>query len=375
MIIQYRDKSEIDTSLLKEKLELISKSPTENASYLSKILLKALAFLFPKIELNTESLQEYSSQIAETVDALVVFSNEKMPEIKTNKPVVIVGNTKTNLKNKDVMFVHLKDDRKLLKVLQKYAKVAIGFNPNDIAFSKYYDTKMRIYFWNVLDTLDKMTISLIEKDVEKACTYLLLDRSRFEMHLPDEKEKISLKKMIKVYQKIMEHFPEYKFAEDKFMFYTQTEKTTANIMMLNEMSVLAELYAMPNEEERISKIYDIMCERMLTEAHELGYCQFENNRCIASRYTDGFPNSKENGCCQNTYKDRDKNCRFLQSDYSCKICSISCRFFACAYLQKRGIDHALYRYPLIDVTFGKFRKAEIVHDFFTPKEEMMKRLK
>ena len=50
MIIKYRDKDEIDTSLINEKLELIANSSTENATYLSKILLKALAFLFPKPE-------------------------------------------------------------------------------------------------------------------------------------------------------------------------------------------------------------------------------------------------------------------------------------------------------------------------------------
>ena len=145
--------------------------------------------------------------------------------------------------------------------------------------------------------------------------------------------------------------------------------------MLNELKSLIEILKPKDKKEIVSNVYDIICERMLKEAHELNYCNFVDNKCITMRYTDGFPNSKENGCCANTYKDKRKNCRYLKKDYSCSICSISCRVFTCKYLQDRGIDHSLWQYSLIDCIFGKFKKQKIVFSFFTPKEEMMKKLK
>ena len=44
--------------------------------------------------------------------------------------------------------------------------------------------------------------------------------------------------------------------------------------------------------EIVSNVYDIICERMLKEAHELNYCNFKDNKCITSikkeKNTNGF---------------------------------------------------------------------------------------
>jgi hypothetical protein len=89
----------------------------------------------------------------------------------------------------------------------------------------------------------------------------------------------------------------------------------------------------------------------------------------------GFPDSEKNGCCNNTYLSRGKDCKYLNEDHSCGICSISCRMFTCKYLQDRGVYHALWQYPLVDCIFGVVAKSEIVYNFFIPKEEMMKKLR
>ena len=118
-----------------------------------------------------------------------------------------------------------------------------------------------------------------------------------------------------------------------------------------------------------------MCSKMLEEALCLNYCDFIDDRCVTMRYTNGFPHSKINGCCANTYMDKDKNCRYLNEDHSCSICSIACRAFTCEYLQKRGIDHALWQYPIMDCTVKKLYRGSIVYGFFIPKEKMLEKFK
>ena len=145
--------------------------------------------------------------------------------------------------------------------------------------------------------------------------------------------------------------------------------------MLNELNSLIKLFNIKNSEEKTSFMYDNICEKMMNEIKKLNYCDFENNKCVTMRYKDGFPNSKENGCCSNTYMDKGKDCRYLNKDHSCKICSISCRVFTCAYLQKRGIDHALWQYPIIDCSIGKLSRPKLIHNFFIPKEIMIKKLR
>ena len=46
MIINYFDKYDIDTNNVGEKLNIIAKSKTENASYMSNMLIKTLEYLF-----------------------------------------------------------------------------------------------------------------------------------------------------------------------------------------------------------------------------------------------------------------------------------------------------------------------------------------
>ena len=45
------------------------------------------------------------------------------------------------------------------------------------------------------------------------------------------------------------------------------------------------------------------------------------------------------------------------------------------YLQKRGIDHAINQYPIIDFVVSKFSKPHVIYDFFTPKEKAVKKLR
>ncbi len=374
MIINYFNQEELDTNDIKEKLDLIATSSTENAKYLSKMLIKTLSYLSQKEELNAQHLKEGFPTSISDVDAVVYFSNAPEEALKNAKKCITIGNFKTNLQDAKNLLINVKHTRVLKKNLKNSRCVMIGFQPEDMDFMNYYYTRLKVYFYNVCKELTRMPYEVIKQDIEKACTTLLLEKNCFQLPFPKDKTKIKLKRFLKAYQTIIESVKEFKIGSE-YLFYKSIKKDEYYTNMLNEISLIVEIFTLPDHIEQVSRIYDISCERMLKEAHALGYCDFENNRCIASRYTNGFPNSLENGCCQNTYKDRGKNCRYLNKDHSCQICAISCRMFTCGYLQKRGIDHALFQYPLIDIAFGKLKRTEIIYDFFTPKEVMMKKLK
>lgn len=379
MLINYFDKFRIDTSEIEEKLNIISFSNAENASYISNMLMKVLKYLFTPIKLDTSNLQSEIPQDLNNIDAIIYFDTileDKLPEqmAKTKVKTLIIGNHKSHKINDNIECVNIKSFMNLKRKIKKFKNIYIGFNASNIDFSKYYYNRMRSYFLNVLNSINEISIEDFKNDTEKVCTSIILKSDNFNSRYIIDKDKIKFKQMIKFYSKIVELIENHKINE-KYLFYTsEDELDETEKSMLNELSTLVQIINIKDKKEKVSKIYDIICDRMHKEAVMLNYCNFIDNKCATMRYTDGFPNSKENGCCSNTYMDKGKNCRYLKEDHSCSICSISCRVFTCKYLQDRGIDHALWQYPLIDCTMGKIKKQRIVFSFFTPKEEMMKKL-
>ncbi len=217
--------------------------------------------------------------------------------------------------------------------------------------------------------INQTPIEILKENVEETCTKLLLDKNNFNCKCEVSENLIDFKSMIKIYYKL------YKIKNILDYFYiANSNLENKEKMLLNELDKIIKVHKMEKEEEKISFIYDDICERMLEEIAKLKYCYFINGKCLKMRYTDGFPNSKENGCCSNTYKSKGKDCKYLKEDYSCSICSISCRLFTCLYLQERGIDHSLWQYPIIDCNIGKFTRVKLVRSFFIPKEKMMRKL-
>lgn len=380
MLINYFDKYNIDTKEIEEKLSIISKSNTENASYISNMLLKALNYLFSDIDLNTDNLHQGFPNNIDEVDAIIYFDTileDEVPlKINLNKTrLLIVGNHDFKIGKENLIYINIKEISKIKKYIKHLNKIYIGVNADNIDFSKYYYNRMRSYFLNILNKIKEIEIDELKKDIEGVCAKILLENENFISHIEINENNITFKEMIKVYFKIIKQIKNNK-VEEKYMFYnTNIPLCEVEKAMLNELSMITKILNIEGKTEKFSLIYDVVCEKMLKEAAILNYCNFIDNKCITMRYTKGFPNSKMNGCCANTYKDRNKNCRFLKDDYTCSICSISCRIFTCKYLQDRGIDHSLSQYPSIDLTMGKVKKTEIIFNFFTPKEKMIKKLK
>ncbi len=369
MIIDFFNKAELRTDNVREKLKIISQSDTENANYVSSVFIKAIEYFFKEIEVQ-ESMLKNGFPVAEKSNcALIYFSDDKSlkDEYKNYKFVIVVGSRGYSF-NDNVEFMNVRDISKIKKKLLNVSNIDVGFDLDSIKYAEYYYNMSRCYFLHLLELLRYITIEELQEDVEGNCTWMLLNKNNFKSEY-NEVAEVNFKKIMRIYATL-----ETKKIRD--IFYMSSNKMTEiKKDLLNNISKLVKAYSFDTNEEKISYAYDEFCKQMCDEARNIPYCNFVNNKCIASRYTNGFPNSKENGCCSNTYLDKGKDCRYLKTDHSCSICSISCRAFVCYYLQKRGIDHAINQYPIIDFVVSKFSKPHVIYDFFTPKEKAVKKLR
>lgn len=380
MKLNYFDKYSLDTDEIKEKLEIISKCNEENASYITYMLNNALEYLYSKVQLNVENMTAGNTDDLQEVNTIIIFDMIEENEIPSwivksyqKANLIIIGNYVTKCINDKVTFINVEELAKIRRVLEGEQNILIGFNVSKIDFTKYYYSRMRSYFLNVVDALDKVSMNELKEDTELVCKNILINDDNFESKKNVPIEKIEFKAMMNMYKEIVKLKSE-NIINKAFYVHDDEVLQEDEKMALNQISLLIKVFNIEDEKEKLSFVYDTFCENMMEEISRLNYCYFINNKCIKMRYTSGFPNSKENGCCSNTYMDKRKDCRYLKADHSCAICSISCRVFTCLYLQERGIDHSLWQYPIIDCTLNKLSRAKIIHNFFTPKEKIMQKL-
>ncbi len=380
MKLNYFDKYSLDTDEIKEKLEIISKCNEENASYITYMFNNALEYLYSKVQLNVENMTAGITDDLQEVNTIIIFDMIEENEIPSwivksyqKANLIIIGNYVTKCINDKVTFINVEELAKIRRVLEGEQNILIGFNVSKIDFTKYYYSRMRSYFLNVVDALDKVSMNELKEDTELVCKNILINDDNFESKKNVPIEKIEFKAMMNMYKEIVKLKSE-NIINKAFYVHDDEVLQEDEKMALNQISLLIKVFNIEDEKEKLSFVYDTFCENMMEEISRLNYCYFINNKCIKMRYTSGFPNSKENGCCSNTYMDKRKDCRYLKADHSCAICSISCRVFTCLYLQERGIDHSLWQYPIIDCTLNKLSRAKIIHNFFTPKEKIMQKL-
>ena len=380
MKLNYFDKYSLDTDEIKEKLEIISKCNEENASYITYMLNNALEYLYSEVQLNVENMTAGITDDLQEVNTIIIFDMIEENEIPSwivksyqKANLIIIGNYVTKCINDKVIFINVEELAKIRRVLEGEQNILIGFNVSKIDFTKYYYSRMRSYFLNVVDALDKVSMNELKEDTELVCKNILINDDNFESKKNVPIEKIEFKAMMNMYKEIVKLKSE-NIINKAFYVHDDEVLQEDEKMALNQISLLIKVFNIEDEKEKLSFVYDTFCENMMKEISRLNYCYFIDNKCIKMRYTSGFPNSKENGCCSNTYMDKRKDCRYLKADHSCAICSISCRVFTCLYLQERGIDHSLWQYPIIDCTLNKLSRAKIIHNFFTPKEKIMQKL-
>ena len=211
MKLNYFDKYSIDTDEIKEKLEIISKCNEENALYVTYMLNNALEYLYSKVQLNVENMTDGITADLQEVNTIIIFDVIEEKEIPSwiiesyqMARLIIIGNYVTKRINDKVTFVNVEELAKIRRELKDDKNILIGFNVSKIDFTKYYYSRMRSYFLNVVDALDKVPMDELKKKTELICKNILINEDNYTSKKSVPIEKIEFKAMMNMYKEIVE---------------------------------------------------------------------------------------------------------------------------------------------------------------------------
>lgn len=161
----------------------------------------------------------------------------------------------------------------------------------------------------------------------------------------------------------LNHFHQYIFANSSNESKSQLLEKVFDIL---KMESFKQIY---------SYIYDSICDDLDKKIEQNNYCDFKNDKCIAQRTVKTA--HKTMGCCyMHTYSKIMSMpislglCKYLQDKKCSKKC-ITCKFFTCKYLKKKGIVFRLEDYEIFKYFFNKKQKRIINESFFKTKEEII----
>lgn len=291
MIINYFKIKNIDTKNIENKLKIISNSDTENAEYITRVFEKTINYLFKEETISEDILQNNISKDMLKEKTVVYFdtiktNNDVKESILGAKEIIIIGNHENKQISDNIKLINIKKKSEIKKSI-KNKEIIIGFNIDNIDFSKYYYNNMSSYYLNVLNSLNELNEDKLKRDTEEVCTQILLNKENFVSKNKEDENHIQLKKIIKTYERLLKHAKVNKINE-KYAFYNASEITLYETKLINELSDLVCVLNM-DKKEMISKIYDIMCKRMHEEAMKTEACSFKDDKCAKMRYTDRLP--------------------------------------------------------------------------------------
>lgn len=145
-------------------------------------------------------------------------------------------------------------------------------------------------------------------------------------------------------------------------------------MIANEMEQALKI---EDTQKRYEYAYDALCNYLDSEFKEKNYCDFKDDKCIVNR--SGLGKNPCMGCCYSFRLDffmnmRDKKiCRHL-CDKKCSTQCISCKFYTCKYLRRKGIQFYAYSIPGIEQVFTRNQIDVLTNNCFRTREEIITRL-
>jgi len=184
--------------------------------------------------------------------------------------------------------------------------------------------------------------------------------------------KIKDKVLLMVYKKIIKIY-EYSYKNNikvKDIFLVNYDRNINNNYMIKELDSLLKAYLLKYE-DRINYIYDYMCDYLDLEFKEFNLCDFKDNKCVSRRDLEcsGCKNPVTYGCCYT----KGRVCPNLINS-SCTIKSLSCKFFTCRYLEKRGIKYRPWDYLIVKLFLSKRQMRIIDESLYTSKEIIINKL-
>lgn len=140
---------------------------------------------------------------------------------------------------------------------------------------------------------------------------------------------------------------------------------TKELEQYNEYLSTIEAFNIKNRKERISYIYDYLCNYFDKDMQEHNYCKFENGTCIANRL--GYSIHEKDGCC---YIRKKGLCQYL-TDKGCINPNPSCKIYMCSYLNnvKKIPNYDTKKIFLTSCFFSYKEHTFFKRHYFITKEE------
>lgn len=138
----------------------------------------------------------------------------------------------------------------------------------------------------------------------------------------EEKDLKKIKRLVRKHKNDNDVFIKFKYNNKLY------SKPTKKIEKYKKYLEVIEVFNIKDKKERISQIYDYLCNYFDEDMRKNNYCEFENGTCIANRL--GYSVHRDNGCC---YQYKKGLCKHLTKN-GCSSPNPSCKIFMCEYLNK-----------------------------------------
>jgi hypothetical protein len=163
----------------------------------------------------------------------------------------------------------------------------------------------------------------------------------------------------------------YKDVLNKLYLYGKSKKIFKfnyddNFKYKDDFNNIEKALNIKDYKERLSFIYDVVCDYLDNLFINQNMCEFKDNKCYSNRCKNF---DKINGCCANN---KNVNCKYFDKDH-CTIKCSGCKFYICPNLKKK-------RGPIKmnDIFITKLlsprQKIVLRYTVFTPKEIIINKM-
>ena len=364
-----------------DKNEMFSDEFTDKINYIKSVDEESCKFLY---NLYVQYyLSEKSNDVNEYILKNKCMFQADIKDIveqckKDNKTIIEITNIyddrykrlKTLCMNMGVNILTIESIKKI-----KSLKRLLGNNSNGVFLDININAIEEWYNWDVIlennitrmfNNFDKVSLKELKKNPSVKVKEIVLISLK-ENRKKEDNRKLKLMPLIRKMDDLLK-IEETKEGELIANIYSHSE---ININYIKELSEVIQLLMYSSKSERYEYVYDLLCEKLEIDINKYNYCLFENDKCIAQRENEKWPENKFDGCCFNISKK--EKCEHL-NDKSCNIKCISCRLFTCKYLKNTGIDYDVRKNILVKYCMNPLQKSELIWNFFTPKERILKNI-
>lgn len=355
----------ICSSEFKEKIKYISSLNNEDCKFLYNVYTKLDNA--PDIDIADYLFKNNCTFSASTENIInyCLKNNSIVFELSNGSENTIEFRNVCKQKGITVLPIMTASSKDIQSVLQPKSNFNIFLNIDISLFKPWYnwDVQLEQNFINMLNKLDEVPLNELKINTEEKVNSIVTSKYTLDIKQNGIKITTFAKKLYSL----------LKAVDFKCNLFTNIYDSTNSVSVyyILELSELIKCVTIKSNREKRQYIYDTICHKLEFDIEKYNYCLFENDMCIAQRAKCEWPKVTTNGCCFDVTKN--VACEHLNCT-SCDITCISCRLFTCRYLKDRGVDFDIRKNILTKTYFNLLQKPELIWNFFTEKEVILKKL-